>query len=60
MTHTCQIEGCNKPAPFGFRKAGLRSEIKPPRGYLWVCSDHIDEAERRKADAEQQIRRESV
>lgn len=49
----CQIDGCEKRAPYGYRKAGLLSEIKPPRGYLWVCADHREEAESRKAKAEQ-------
>lgn len=43
---------CGKPAPYGYGLRGYTSE-KPEgkRGYLWVCKDHMDEAEARMKQA---------
>lgn len=46
--HTCAICGSDR-APWGYRLPGLRSDLPAgKRGYLWVCDDHRDEAERRR------------
>lgn len=48
MTTPCQF--CGAPlAPFGFGLPGLRSD-KPERkrGYLWTCSEHRPDGERRR------------
>lgn len=46
----CAHPDCTNPAPHGFRKPGLFSE-QTVRGYLWVCSDHIEWAEARRNKA---------
>lgn len=47
---TCAIPSCGKPAPYGYRKPGPLS-AQPTRGYLWVCADHRETAEQRRAKA---------
>lgn len=47
---TCQIDGCNNPAPFGYRRPGAYSKLTK-RGYLWVCRDHREAAEERRRAA---------
>ena len=49
---SCQIEGCDKPAPYGYRKPGmLTSQPIGRRGYLWVCREHRAQAQRRQEAA---------
>ena len=41
---------CDKPAPYGLRFSGLRSQLAvDKRGYLWTCRAHRAEAEKRRA-----------
>tara|TARA_R110002074_G_scaffold23443_3_gene71002 strand:- start:10366 stop:10596 length:231 start_codon:yes stop_codon:yes gene_type:complete len=43
---------CQKPAPYGIGYGGLRELIPNNRnGRLWVCSDHVKEAELRRDKA---------
>ena len=43
--HKCAICG-SKSAPFGYRLAGLLSQVSR-KSYLWACADHRDDAELR-------------
>ena len=44
------IEGCDRDAPFGIGFPGVRSQVPEAyRGkYLWHCSAHAGEAEKRR------------
>lgn len=49
MSLLCQIEDCDEPAPFGYRKPGPISAIPADkRSYLWVCRAHRSTAEERR------------
>jgi len=52
MTRSCAICGCES-APYGYRWPGLIGDApEDKRGrYLWVCRDHIPDAEQRMARA---------
>jgi len=52
VTRSCAICGCES-APYGYRWPGARSDApEDKRGrYLWVCRDHIPDAEQRMARA---------
>ena len=42
-----------RPAPFGFRRQGISSQLPTgKRGVLWACAEHRDAARARKEAAE--------
>lgn len=50
MPGPCFVCG-NPVAPFGFGWPGFHSDKpKGKRGYLWTCSEHRQEGERRRED----------